>query len=173
MTEPVASYVIPRAGVGHSDYIVYVDESGDHSLTSINPRYPLFVLSFCVFRKAVYNEQVAPALRRLKFAAFGHDMVVLHESDMRRRRGAFAHLMQVPREQFLDDVTGTWARHGARAAHVQIAGFPGRHEPAGGEIDYPAFFDRLDADGYRGWVSAEYSPGTTTQAGLGWLQPRS
>lgn len=110
MTEPVASYVIPRAGGSHSDYIVYVDESGDHSLTSINPRYPLFVLSFCVFRKSVYNEQVAPALRRLKFAAFGHDMVVLHESDMRRRRGAFAHLMQAPREQFLHDVTGTIAQ---------------------------------------------------------------
>ena len=77
MTEPVASYVIPRAGGSHSDYIVYVDESGDHSLTSINPRYPLFVLSFCVFRKSVYNEQVAPALRRVKCAAFGHDMVVL------------------------------------------------------------------------------------------------
>lgn len=76
-------------------------------------------------------------------------------------------------QRITGDVTGTWARHGARAAHVQIAGFPGRHEPAGGEIDYPAFFDRLDADGYRGWVSAEYSPGTTTQAGLGWLQPRS
>ena len=101
MIEPVASYIIPGGGSSHSDYIVYVDESGDHSLTSINPRYPLFVLSFCVFRKSVYNEQVAPALRRLKFAAFGHDMVVLHESDMRRRRGAFAHLMQAPREQFL------------------------------------------------------------------------
>ena len=28
------------AGDGHSDYIVYVDESGDHSLTSINPAHP-------------------------------------------------------------------------------------------------------------------------------------
>lgn len=34
-----------------SDYIVYVDESGDHSLDSINSEYPLFVLSFCIFRK--------------------------------------------------------------------------------------------------------------------------
>jgi len=25
----------------HGDYIVYVDESGDHSLESINPEYPL------------------------------------------------------------------------------------------------------------------------------------
>ena len=29
----------------HSDFIVYVDESGDHSLEFINPRYPLFVLA--------------------------------------------------------------------------------------------------------------------------------
>ena len=107
MAEPVANDVTPQTGGGHSDYIVYVDESGDHSLTSINPRYPLFVLSFCVLRKSVYNEQVAPALRRLKFAAFGHDMVVLHESDMRRRRGAFAHLIQAPREQLLNDLTDT------------------------------------------------------------------
>ena len=76
-------------------------------------------------------------------------------------------------QRITGDVTGTWARHGARAAHVQIAGFPGRHEPAGGKIDDPAFFDRLEADGYRGWVSAEYSPGTTTQAGLGWLPSRT
>lgn len=67
------------------------------------------------------------------------------------------------------DVIGTWDRHGHRAAHVQIAGFPGRHEPAGGEIDYPALFARLDADGYGGWVSAEYNPRVTTLAGLGWL----
>ena len=31
-----------------SDYIVYVDESGDHGL-KIAPLYPIFVLAFCVF----------------------------------------------------------------------------------------------------------------------------
>ncbi len=68
------------------------------------------------------------------------------------------------------DVAGTWATHGHRAAHVQIAGFPGRHEPRGGAIDYPAFFARLDAGGYRGWVSAEYTPAGDTLAGLGWMR---
>jgi hydroxypyruvate isomerase len=67
------------------------------------------------------------------------------------------------------DVMAAWRAHGHRASHVQIAGFPGRHEPAGGYIDYPAFFARLDADGYDGWVSAEYAPADTTEAGLGWL----
>ena len=89
MTEPVASYVIPRAGGGHSDYIVYVDESGDHSLTSIDPDYPVFVLSFCIFRKAEYAQAVTPVIRQLKFATFGHDMVVLHEADIRRKKGRF------------------------------------------------------------------------------------
>jgi hypothetical protein len=30
----------------HSDYIIYVDESGDHSLESIDSEFPTFVLSF-------------------------------------------------------------------------------------------------------------------------------
>ena len=68
------------------------------------------------------------------------------------------------------DVPGTWAAHGHRAVHVQVAGFPGRHEPKGGEIDYPAFFARLDAEGYAGWVSAEYAPAAATADGLGWLR---
>lgn len=68
------------------------------------------------------------------------------------------------------DVMAAWRQHGHRAAHVQIAGFPGRHEPAGGDIDYPAFFARLDTDGYAGWVSAEYNPRAATAAGLGWLR---
>ena len=40
------------------DYIVYVDESGDHSLTSIDPQYPIFVLAFCLFDKEKYAEKI-------------------------------------------------------------------------------------------------------------------
>lgn len=93
------------AGHGHSDYIVYVDESGDHSLTSINPEYPLFVLSFCILRKDVYIELVTTAIRRLKFATFGHDMVVLHEHSIRKKTGAFAKLSKEPREAFMAVLT--------------------------------------------------------------------
>jgi hypothetical protein len=91
--------------MSHSDYIVYVDESGDHSLESINPEYPLFVLSFCIFRKDTYASAMTPAVRRLKFETFGHDMVVLHEIDIRKKRGAFAKLGKEAREQFLHVLT--------------------------------------------------------------------
>ena len=49
-----------------SDYIVFADESGDHSLTRVNRDYPVFALSFCVFRKADYVETVCPLLQRFK-----------------------------------------------------------------------------------------------------------
>ena len=65
---------------------------------------------------------------------------------------------------------GTWARVASRVAHVQVGGYPGRHEPAGGEIDYPAFFAALDAEGYSGWVSGEYTPAGLTEDGLGWAR---
>lgn len=68
------------------------------------------------------------------------------------------------------DVAAAWGAHGHRARHVQVAGFPGRHEPQKGAIDYPAFFDRLDAEGYEGWVSGEYAPATTTADGLAWIR---
>ena len=50
----------------HSDYIVYVDESGDHSLESVDPQFPVFALTFCIFRKNDYITRVVPAVLRLR-----------------------------------------------------------------------------------------------------------
>lgn len=74
------------------DFIVYVDESGDHGLASIDRDYPVFVLSFCIFRKDEYATEVIPAVSRFKFEWFGHDQVVLHEADIRKKRGSFVFL---------------------------------------------------------------------------------
>ena len=89
-----------------SDYIVYVDESGDHSLTAIDPNYPLFVLAFCIFHKRHYSEVVVPALQKFKFRHFGHDIVVLHERDIRKEKGDFNIFRSVDAHQnFLDELT--------------------------------------------------------------------
>ncbi len=68
------------------------------------------------------------------------------------------------------DVMGTWEKMRPRVTHVQVGGFPGRHEPVACDIDYPAFFARLDRDGYEGWVSGEYHPAGRTEEGLGWIK---
>jgi predicted transcriptional regulator with HTH domain len=89
-----------------SDYVIYVDESGDHDLTSIDPQYPVFVLAFCIFRKDEYVRTVVPMLQDFKFRWFGHDMVVLHESDIRKQKPPFKFLQNLDRRQkFMSELT--------------------------------------------------------------------
>ena len=54
--------------------------------------------------------------------------------------------------------------------HVQVADFPGRHEPGTGTTDFDAFFAALAETGYGGAVGLEYVPSTDTRSSLGWLQ---
>lgn len=89
-----------------SDYIVFVDESGDHGLERINPKYPLFVLAFCIFRKDHYVAEVVPEVHRFKLRHFGHDQVVLHERDIRKDIGPFRFLNNATRKRrFLEELT--------------------------------------------------------------------
>jgi len=85
-----------------SDYLVFVDESGDHGLKSIDPEYPVFALVFCVIKKEDYLNKIVPAIQQLKLDFWGHDQIILHENEIRRKKGAFSLLMTNPdlREDF-------------------------------------------------------------------------
>jgi hypothetical protein len=78
-------------GVADSDYIIYVDESGDPSLVSVNPQYPIFVVAFTIIDKSHYATAVCDLLK-LKFDTFGHDQIVLHEREIRKRKGDFVFI---------------------------------------------------------------------------------
>jgi hydroxypyruvate isomerase len=52
--------------------------------------------------------------------------------------------------------------------HMQCAAVPVRHEPDGGEINYPFVFAEVDRLGFSGWIGCEYRPRGMTEAGLGW-----
>ncbi|ATQ56178.1 DUF3800 domain-containing protein [Paracoccus yeei] len=94
-----------------SDYIVFVDESGDHSLTSIDPEFPAFSLAFCIVEKKEYCEHIIPAVQGLKFKYWGHDSVVLHEHEIRKTKGDFAFLRTDPvlRANFMSDLSQVMA----------------------------------------------------------------
>lgn len=77
------------------DYIVYVDESGDHGLKTIDKDYPLFVLTFCCFQIEEYINNAVPLLQRFKFKHFGHDQIVLHETDIRKNKHPFLFLRSI------------------------------------------------------------------------------
>ncbi len=69
------------------------------------------------------------------------------------------------------DVTMALRRLLPIIGHVQIAGVPSRHEPAGEELDAAFLFAELDRIGYGGFVGAEYRPRGRTLDGLGWFAP--
>lgn len=71
------------------NFVVYVDESGDHGMQTVDRNYPMFVLAFCIFHKRYYSERVVPALQKFKFNHFGHDLAVLHEHEIRKETGDF------------------------------------------------------------------------------------
>lgn len=87
-------------------YIVYVDESGDESAKQLDPDYPIFVLAFCIFEIDSYVNRTVPMFQSLKFHHFGHDAIVLHESEIRRQSGDFAWLSDsAMRSAFLTDLS--------------------------------------------------------------------
>jgi len=92
--------------VEFGDHIIFVDESGDHSLKSVDDRYPIFCLAFCIFEKNSYAYEVVPLFEELKFRWFGHDCFVLHESDIVRKRKQFSFLQyDNKRECFMKELS--------------------------------------------------------------------
>jgi hypothetical protein len=90
----------------YSDFLVFVDESGDHNLARIDPQFPVFVLLFAIFRKDDYIEKVCPELQRFKLEFWGHDEVVLHEHEIRKPFGDFLFLINKEiRGKFLEKLT--------------------------------------------------------------------
>lgn len=72
--------------------IVYVDETGDHSLEAVDMNFPIFVLTLLIFDIQKYFEQIVPAFYRFKFDFFGHEGVILHSREIRKAQGHFAFL---------------------------------------------------------------------------------
>jgi hypothetical protein len=92
-------------GMSYCDYIVYVDESGDHSLLSIDPHFPVFSLAFCIFKKSDFIDSIVPSIQRLKFEFWGHDAVVLHGHEIRKQHGDFNILREAKtRAAFIDRI---------------------------------------------------------------------
>lgn len=102
-TSETASSSAPKGKF--SNFVVYVDESGDHGMQTLDPDYPIFVLAFCVFYKGHYSEKVVPAVQKFKFNHFGHDVVVLHEHEIRKEKGSFKFQSKLDKNAFLNELT--------------------------------------------------------------------
>lgn len=94
-----------------SDYIIFADESGDHGLTSINPENPVFVLAFCIFKKADYISIVKEATAKFKMQFWGHDLVILHNHEIRKSTGEFVFLFNEEKRKIFMHLLNEMVRH--------------------------------------------------------------
>lgn len=76
-------------------------------------------------------------------------------------------LMDIYHQQVQEgNIIANLRRYVPLIGHMHAAGVPGRHELAGGELDYRAVFRAIDEAGYQGHVGLEYSPALDTSASL-------
>lgn len=73
--------------------VMFLDESGDHNLTAIDPQYPVFVLGGVIVEQAYAEGELEEQMRRFKRELFGRDDFILHTADIARIRGVFARLL--------------------------------------------------------------------------------
>lgn len=68
------------------------------------------------------------------------------------------------------DALGTFHEMRPLIRHIQIGDAPGRTAPGTGDVDFDGLFAAIDASGYDGWVSAEYTPDGRTEKSLNWMR---
>ena len=72
--------------------IIYLDETGDHSLEKHDDNFPLFVLTMVVCDIETYTNEIMPMVCRLKFDYFGHEGVIIHSREIRKAQKDFNFL---------------------------------------------------------------------------------
>lgn len=85
--------------------IVYLDETGDHSLELVDRDFPIFALVMLICDSGSYSQQIVPAFCHLKFRHFGHEAVIIHSRDIRKAQGDFGFLTDAAmRSQFYEQL---------------------------------------------------------------------
>lgn len=86
--------------------VMFLDESGDHSLVKMDKSYPMFVLAGCIFDLDYYSETVEPKIEELKSKHFGKTDIILRSYDIRKQKGDFSCLVdRKRRELFQKDLS--------------------------------------------------------------------
>ena len=117
---------------------MFLDESGDHSLSKIDPSYPMFVLAGCIFDMEYYVEEVEPAVAKLKAKHFGSDEVILRSYDIRKQKKEFKSLVdKKKRDAFYTDLNGLIAETDFKviAAAINKAVLSEKHTKPGNPYD--------------------------------------
>ena len=85
--------------------IMFLDESGDHSLEKIDNTYPIFVLAGCIFDFSYYAATVELAMQILKQKYFSKTDIIFRSYDIRKQKNDFSSLVDKRRrDAFYNDL---------------------------------------------------------------------
>ncbi len=85
--------------------VLFLDESGDHNLTVIDPQYALFVLGGVVVDMDYAEGELTRDLNTFKQEMFGRSDIVLHTADITRNRNGFERMKEPAfRERFYEEL---------------------------------------------------------------------
>lgn len=83
--------------------VLFLDESGDHNLIRIDPKYPIFVLGGVIIDKDYAEGPLEATLNDFKRDLFGRTDIILHTADITRNKNGFEQLKDsVFRSYFYD-----------------------------------------------------------------------
>jgi len=85
--------------------LVFLDETGDHSLGNIDSQFPIFAIAGVLFDPTDYEEAVS-RFNRLKYRYFSHEGIILHNREIASREGDYKFLNNEDmRKTFLSDLS--------------------------------------------------------------------
>lgn len=91
--------------------LLFLDESGDHNLSIVDPQYPIFVLGGVVVDQAYAEGELTSALDAFKKNLFGRTDIILHTADIIRNRNGFKRMAEPGfRMRFYDELNALMAR---------------------------------------------------------------
>lgn len=85
--------------------VLYLDESGDHSLIKIDEQFPVFCLAGSIVDIEEFQKNTSPKIDHLKERYFHSKDIILHSREIRKREAPFQALMKRQiRESFFHEL---------------------------------------------------------------------
>lgn len=73
--------------------IMFLDESGDHSLSKIDDQFPVFCLAGCIFDENEYQQNSKARIDAFKIRYFNNPEIILHSREIRKCEPPFNILL--------------------------------------------------------------------------------
>jgi hypothetical protein len=80
-------------------YFLFIDESGDHGLTSLNPDFPVFLLCGILVSEFDY-QQIRHSFNEIKTGLWGRKEVIFHSRDIRKCEKEFAIFFDLEKKKW-------------------------------------------------------------------------